>query len=109
MEYDVAIDGYLAEFCAEAIDAQQLSALKVKVIKLRTQHTDVLQVKLAYYWNNFNATEPVVPVGCLASDAMLHGTRTHDDANALWAKIQAVTAQKPSYMSSAESASSSRA
>ena len=33
-------------------------------------------------------------LGFLASDALLHGTRTRDDANALWAKIQAVTVQK---------------
>ena len=38
--------------------------------------------------------ESAVPLGLLASDALLHGTRTRDDANALWAKIQAVTVQK---------------
>ena len=35
-----------------------------------------------------------MPLGCLASDAILHGTMTRDGNNALWAKIQAPTAQK---------------
>ena len=35
-----------------------------------------------------------MPLRCLASDAFLHGTRTRDDANALWANIQAFSVQK---------------
>ena len=35
-----------------------------------------------------------MPSGFVGSDAILHGTRERYDNNALWAKIQATTAQK---------------
>ena len=87
------MDGHLAEFRAEASDTQQLSELEEQVIKLLTHQIDVPQEKLAYHLQHVKV-ESAVPLGFLASDAILHGTRTRDDNNSLWAMIQAATAQQ---------------
>ena len=81
-EYSAAIGEYLAEFRAEASGTQQLPELEEKAIRLLPHQIVVVQEKLAYQWQNFNITESAVPLGCLASDTMLHGTMTRYDANA---------------------------
>ena len=86
--------GTFAKFRSTETDTRHLSELEEQVIRLLPSQTEVLQEKLAYHWQNFKVTESAVPLAFLASDAMLHGTRTQYDTNALWANIQAVTAQK---------------
>ena len=49
VQYDVVIDGRLAEFRAEASGTQQLSELEEKVIQLLPRQIDVLQEKLAHH------------------------------------------------------------
>ena len=53
VEYDVVIDGYLAEFPAAASGTQQLSELEEKIIRRVPQQTEVLQEKLALLKHNF--------------------------------------------------------
>ena len=84
VEYDVFIDGYIAEFRAEASGTQQLSELEEKVIRLLPQQTEVHQDKLAYHWQNFNVVESAVRLGFMASDAWLHDTRAREDPMRCW-------------------------
>ena len=88
--YDVVIDGYLAEFHAEASDTQQLSELQDKVTNLPWHNSYVLKEKLACQWQNAKVTETAVPLAFLASDAILHGTRTRYDNNVPCANIQTI-------------------
>ena len=50
VEYDVAMDGRLAMFQAEASGTRPPSQLEVQVIKLILLQIDVLHEKLAYHW-----------------------------------------------------------
>ena len=94
VKLDVAIVGYLAEFRATATNTRQLSELEEQVIRLLPSETEVLQEKLAYHWQHFNAIASAVSLACLASDVTFHGTRAQYDTHDLRANMQAVTAQK---------------
>ncbi len=59
MSYEVAINVYLADIRATTIE---LSELEEQAIRLLPSQTEVLQYKLAHYWQHFKVTESAVPL-----------------------------------------------